>query len=386
MSLANLQSTNLCRRSLARSDHTLTVIANKAYIFGGYTESDGISSNDIHVVTLTHSGEPEFDYRLLPALPSEEGGNVPAARTKHAACAFNGCVAIYGGYDEKGHLINDGSAIWFFDPEQIAWHSLKGVNSDSAPGPMSNSRLFAHGHKLLLYGGTDFAGPTGAVWLFDTVGEHWTQLPSAPAVTTNAALAGGQLYLISGSDPMSSQLHHFDVASHNDETEWSTFTFPTNPMAPGPRPRKAGGLAAITTGYGRNYLVDFLGAREKPSNSIASPEDEAHDVTQWSDVWTLQLPSSDLEAKPRLSIGEAIKPAKIKDAIRSAFGTDSGKYSWAEAELQLPDLQTLEGKVHPGPRESFGFDMMEDGRSVVFWGGLNAKGERVGDGWIMKFK
>lgn len=374
------------RRSLARSNHTLTILANKAYIFGGETTEQGIASTDIHAITLTDSGKPEPDYHLIPALPGEEGEKIPEARTKHAACAFEGFIAVYGGCDEKGEFIKDGSSFWLFNPEKTSWSLLTPSNTECAPGPRYNAKLFVYGHSLVLFGGYGALGNLSDVWLFDADLKTWTQLASAPISTTNAALANGQLYLISGSDPMSSQLHHLDITSPHEEQTWQTFTFPTNPIAPGPRPRHGGGLLAVTTGFGRNYLTYFLGAIDKPSDSVASPENETHDKTQWSDMWTLQLPSSDLEAKPKLSVKEAIKPAKIKDAIRSAFGAETGKHSWAEVELKLPDPQISEGKLHPGPRGFFGCDVMGDGRTAVLWGGRNAKGELVGDGWIMKLE
>lgn len=75
--------------------------------------------------------------------------------------------------------------------------------------------------------------------------------------------------------------------------------------------------------------------------------------------------------------------------IRSALGADTGHLSWAEAVVQVPSekgLEEADGKLHPGPRAFFGADVMESKSGVMFWGGVNAKGERVGDGWIVKFE
>jgi hypothetical protein len=90
-----------------------------------------------------------------------------------------------------------------------------------------------------------------------------------------------------------------------------------------------------------------------------------------------------------MTLKNAINPAKIKDAIRSALGADTGHLSWAEAVVQLPSEKQLEeedGKLHPGPRAFFGADVMETGSGLIFWGGVDAKGERVGDGWIARFE
>lgn len=370
------------QRSLARSNHTLTVWESRAYIFGG-TTIQGIASNDIHSIALTSSGKQEPDYRLIPALPVQDNGEVPEPRSNHTACALRGGVVIYGGYDEKNEPIEDG--LWLFEPNNAAWRALPAANSTSKPGPRVDAKIFADGDNLILYGGSNKSdGKLSDVWRFKVDSGTWIQLTTAPTATPNAVFSNGQLYLVSGSNPMSSQLHHMELASPNDEYTWETFTFPTNPLIPGPRPRNQGGFLAVSTGFGRNYLAYFLGARQHPQDTIPPPIDDADDVKQWSDFWTLQIPSSSVDPKPSLSLANAIKPAKIKDAIRSAVGTDSGKYSWAEVEVTPPaDLWVPVGKLHPGPRISFGCDVMEDGKSIVLWGGENAKGELVGDGWIV---
>ncbi|KAK1919118.1 hypothetical protein P3342_008842 [Pyrenophora teres f. teres] len=386
-------------RSLARSNHTVTVISNKAYIFGGITEGNVLSSNDVHIVTLEHSGKPEMDYSMIPALPTSEGEQTPTARSDHAACAFHGNIAVYGGSDANGKLLEEESSIWLFSPERRSWDLLLSSKGDMGtgdigPGPRRKAQLFAHGQHVLLFGGIDGSGDNASdLWQFDIAARYWTQLPTAPVATSNATLANGQLWLISGSDPMSSQLHHISVSSASEERKWESFTFPINPLAPGPRARHDGALLPVSTGWGRNYLVYLLGARDNssPEALAAEPEDPEHsdDVTQFSDTWVLQIPSSDLEAKPSMSLKKAMNPAKIKDAIRSAVGADTGHLSWAEAVVQIPSVKQLEdeeGKLHPGPRALFGADVMDNGSSVVFWGGVNAKGERVGDGWVAKFE
>ncbi|PSN61077.1 galactose oxidase [Corynespora cassiicola Philippines] len=376
------------RRSLARSNHTLTVVGNKAYVFGGNTNHGGIATNDIHAITLVHSGEPEVDYHLIPALPAVEGGVLPDPRTKHAACAFRGCVVIYGGCDEHDQLVDSDPVLWLFDPDRLVWTQLQGKETTPNPGTRRNCKLFAHGSQLILCGGSgDFGTTASDIWLFDFDSRVWIALPNVPAPTSNAALCNSRLYMVSGSDPLSCELHHATLHSTTQSITWETITFPTNPLTPGPRARHSGGFLPITTGYGRNYLIYFLGARNVSPPSVILPEDDAHNVSQWSDMWTLQVISSDLAAKPKLKINKAVKPAKIKDSIRSAIGADPGTHSWAEVEMKLPgDLNISDGKLHPGPRAFFGCDTMEDGSSFVLWGGENAKGEQVGDGWIVRFE
>ncbi|KAI2617868.1 hypothetical protein GGR54DRAFT_640952 [Hypoxylon sp. NC1633] len=368
------------RSSLTRSHHTLTVVGDKAYIFGGQTTQGKLTSNNIHCIALPTASAATPEYQVLPAIAAKDDGPVPAPRTKHSACALNNYVAVHGGCDEAGNVLNEGARIWFYHTENLSWEYREAESHpERTPTPRSDGSLLAHNGNIVLIGGKDSTGAALTdVWHFDCLNKIWNQLPHTPAVIQSAAIAGDTIYAISSSDSLSSEVHHLDIKLYAEQTPtWQTISFPTNPLTPGPRPRSNGGLVPITTGYGRNYLLYFFGDRQG--------EADKGDLLQWSDLWTFQIPSSDLEVKATTSIAEAIKPAKIKDQIRSKLGTDTGNSSWAEVEVEPPgDLQAHEGKVHPGPRSSFGYDVTPDGRSIVLWGGSNAKGDAEGDGWIIK--
>lgn len=364
------------------------------YIFGGETATNILASNDFHVITLEHSDEPEMEYSMIPAFPTIEGERTPAGRTNHCACAFHGNIVIYGGSKEGGEVIEEKSSLWFWNLERKLWDVIKPAENSPGPGPRQTAKLFADETRIILLGGVDASGSHASdLWQFDVASRIWSQLPTAPVATSNATLYNHQLWLISSSDYMSSQIHHLDISPSDHKDEWESLTFPTNPLAPGPRARHDGAFLPVSTGWGRNYLVYLLGARGNPSSKRPSSgkEDLNEEVSQWSDAWVLQIPSSDLDAKAAWSLKEAIKPAKIKDAIRSAIGAETGHLNWAEAVVQVPADEGLfedeqEGKLHPGPRAFFGADVMEKGDGVVFWGGVDAKGHRVGDGWIVKFE
>ncbi|PVI05611.1 hypothetical protein DM02DRAFT_584192 [Periconia macrospinosa] len=447
--IATADDEDMNRRSLTRSHHSVTVIDNKAHIFGGTTSSGEIASNDIHIINLRSEKEKNYhhepEYQLIPALSSNPSGgsDVPAARTQHAACAFNSHVAIYGGADASGSPLEENSSIWLYDPTNKTWSQLSSSTSETVPGPRAGARLFASSSSssttvedakaLFLYGGTTQEGRVSSdLWSFDVPTSTWHALPNPPVLAspTNAALVDGHLYLISSDDAISSSLHILPVSAASspadgtndtlkDDTDlpkWTTLTFPTNPLAPGPRARRDGALVPITTGYGRNYLVYLLGARETPppptgttpSSSSSAKRHEDQTPTQWSDTWTLQLPSSSLIQNPfptsssssshetgttaaaATALTTTIKPAHIKDTLRTSVGASSGTWSWAEVELVVPsdpEEEVKEGKLHPGPRSSFGADVLSLERNkVVFWGGVDAKGEVVGDGWVVGFE
>ena len=385
------------RLSLARSDHTLCVVGSKAYIFGGETAAGKLSSNDVHCINLDSSDNSAPNYSIIPAIPEVEGGEVPEPRKRHAACALNVCVAMFGGSDDVGGILKKPHLIWLFNTATSKWETLENSNPDIRPSPRSSTHLFSHRNNLILHGGRD---PEGNLlvdtWHFDYVNKFWTQLADAPVASGNVTLSDGVLYLVAGTDVMSGDLHFLQLTAKSGESQgWQTVSFPTSPLTPGPLPRTGATLLPISTGYGRQYLLFGFGA-QPPAVGSGIEAEVSHQSTPaegftppqfWSDLWTYQLPSSTPEVKVTTNIYEAMKPAKIKDAIRGALGVDSGKHSWAEVEVLPPaDLVEDAGKVHPGPRSYFASDITEDRKTVILWGGVNPKGEREGDGWMIKLE
>lgn len=292
-------------------------------------------------------------------------------------------IAIFGGVDEVGALIDQQPSLWLFHTTSSTWESLLPANPAGVPTPRSQAHLFAHNDMLVLYGGVDASHALlQDVWTFSLTTKLWTSLPAAPVHAANAAVCDGVLYLVSSPSPVSSDLHFLPVVPppHEGPHEWATVPFPTSPLTPGPRPRAHAALLPVSTGYGRNYLLYLFGQAD-PTTTPA---------TYFSDVWTYQLPSSAHELKPTTTLSDTIKPAKIKDAIRGVLGMDSGNHSWAEVEVMPPSERDLnlasEGKVHPGPRGVVGADVMADRKGVVVWGGRNPKGEREGDGWMIRLE
>lgn len=255
----------------------------------------------------------------LAATARSEGGKVPIARTKHAACAFSATVAVYGGVDEAGETIEEHSTIWLFHTEYQYWDSLDALNRDThAPRARSRATLFESQGHLYVYGGIDAQGGLlKDVWKFDFAMRTWNQLPDAPVSTQNAALSDGVLHLISsGADSMSSDLHILPLVTKTEEERvWNTIPFPTNPLTPGPLPRTGAGLLPIHTGYGRQYLLYLFGAQTSPVSGEGDGKASSSDL--WSDMWTYQLPSSTPELK---ATTDAMKPAKIKDVSNAIRG------------------------------------------------------------------
>ena len=416
---------------LPRSKHSLTVVSGQAYIFGGETEIGKLASDEVHIVSLPlkkagNEGKP--DYKVVPSLGEGEDGKVPGARSGHTAFAIGERIYVFGGKGEEEKPIEEMGRVWVFDTNTLAWHYIDPSTDASLPparymhggaaseNPLPNknaSENASYGEQiqsavgklpsligkgsspqephgtLIIHGGfsshTDVLNDT---WTFNIITRTWSALPPSPAASPyppSLALTHNRLYLISSSSDLGSEIHYlpFTKETYSDsrgegevglttaKNEWTTLPFPTNPLTPGPRPRKAAGLIPVTTGNGREYLLYFFGERASPPDSEAPPSD---DRVFWSDVWSYQVPAQNMTA------------AGIKDATRSAMGISTGEDSWAEVKITTVVEGDTEGKSHPGPRGWFasspvGRDI--EGGGVLLWGGINGKGEVEGDGWIV---
>lgn len=366
--------------ALARSHHTVTVIDNKAYIFGGEQSPGKLCNTDVHAVSLPSDTKPASEYACYPAFPVKEASTgellVPSPRKDHAACARGKFLVIHGGSDEKGNPIDEDACLWLFDTETLQWskvHAATQIGKGLQPRHSHHISVHEKQEFLVLSGGSTSSGPSKEAWLYDFDAVAWTQLPSCPASPSSSALVQNVIYSLSNDSELGGSIHYLGLGanaterSKPDALTWEKFEFPSNPLVPGPKSRVGGALVPISTGYGRNYLVYLLG-----QTAIQGKENEQHPFQ--SDVWSLQLPS------------HGFTGANIKDVIRDKLpgSMESGAFSWAEVEIQPTEPAENASKVHPGPRGYVGASPSQDAKGVVFWGGLNAKGEKEGDGWFLK--
>ncbi|KAJ9628818.1 hypothetical protein H2203_002721 [Taxawa tesnikishii (nom. ined.)] len=143
--------------ALARSHHTVTVIGNKAYIFGGHVSDGELASTDIHVVTLPSSRNADAEYACHPAVPHSDDGELPAPRARHTACAKGQHILVFGGCDASSNPIDEDQCLWLWDTETCKWQRVANTNAslgDSrAPGKRyEHSVSLYHDTHLILHG------------------------------------------------------------------------------------------------------------------------------------------------------------------------------------------------------------------------------------------
>lgn len=368
--------------SLNRSHHSLTVIKDKAYIFGGKTSETTVASNEVHVISLLSLADAEkkaeSQYAVVPAVAEAQIGNtksrgseVPSARYSHAACSLNITVAVFGGLEKDGNLADEDGCLWLFNTAKQVWEC---INTVPSPPARANATLCPLSNGFVLYGGDHPDGTAFKdVWHFDYPSSTWTSLQEAPVSSAKAVLCSNTLYLLDFVDNLSADLHSLELVSPPaSSTEWTTQSVPINPLVSALKPREGGLALGIEFSHGRNFLLYLLGRDH-------------------SDAWTLQLPS----AKPAV-VQPKQSGAAIKDGIRSTVGVKTGVLELGEVEINISKALDsappgTSGKLHPGPRVWAAADVMPDKSTVIIWGGASRiedghEETTEGDGWMIRFE
>ncbi|MCJ1367272.1 hypothetical protein MMC16_006404 [Acarospora aff. strigata] len=397
-------------KPLPRSSHSLSIIKGRAYIFGGEIRPREPVDNVMHIYTLPSSGVTEADYQDIPAKASDGGEEVPAPRVGHTASVVEDRIYIFGGRGGKDMTSSEEKGrVWVFDtktnkwsyidpakgspyPEARSYHASTSNEhplpspTDFTENPIGTPDEEAHG-TIFIHAGCLASGRTSDTWAFDIASQTWSQYPEAPGPARGGAsltFAQNRLYRYGGFDgerELGGQIEYLDllVATFNDQSgkgelaltprsgKWETITFAADADAPVPGNRSVAGLQPVNTGQGRSFLLLFLGEQD--------PSDKGHEAAGkfWDDVWSFQL-------RP-----EGMTAASFKDATREAIGKETGEMKWARVEVVESSMSGGE-QASPGPRGWFasGSDRDVDAESVVLWGGIGEKNERLGDGWILR--
>lgn len=413
---------------LPRSSHSLSVVAGRAYIFGGEINPREPVDNDMHIITLpaTH-GTTQADYHAIPARPQAPSLDVPEKRVGHTAAVIGDRIFVFGGRGGKDMKpLEEKGRVWIYNTQTDSWTYLDPIPGTPYPAarsyhssiavekPAPNMRTLpvdnvlddtqigkiaeeAHtdeqvgGHgTFFVHAGCPASGRTNDLWAFDVPSRTWKEYPVAPGKPrggTSLAVSKHRIYRYGGFNGEDEEGGKVDVlelslmtfsgiggtseASVSAKGGWATLDFTEENMLH-PGNRSVAGLQTITTGRGKEYLILFLGERD--------PSSEGHKGAGkfWGDVWAFQCPP------------QGMTPASLEHASRQAVGKETGEGLWTR--IDVADAEGLEGedprRLVPGERGWFASSTMGDldVSGIVLWGGLDNSNERRSDGWILRLE
>ncbi|KUJ17872.1 galactose oxidase [Mollisia scopiformis] len=362
--------------TIPRSSHSLSVIGDQAYIFGGYSQDEKITSNNVlelHIDTTDNASTASL--KTITAIG--ENGNVPRSRVDHTATVARNRVFVFGGRDASA--IEENGRLWVFDPLDSKWIFLDPPPHTSFPCARYKhaSTASEDGSAVFIHGGCAADGSLWKdTWAFYLDEGKWTRLGDAPGAGRSGASIAcckGKLWrfggwdgerVIEGLDVLElPKPHSIELAGTLDDSrrEWEVVSVEKEK----PQARSMAALHYVTTGNGRDYLVLALGEGD------AQPGEGK----LLQDLWAYQLPSSGLSG------------AGVKDAIREKIpGVSSHEGEWAPVEVTRIEIGEDEKQGGTWTGRSFFGSSMTGTKQFMLWGGLNELGEGLGDGWWVKIE
>ncbi|KAJ5084171.1 hypothetical protein NUU61_008750 [Penicillium alfredii] len=308
---------------LQRSSQVVSVVNQRAYIFGGELRPREPRDNDVHVLSLGEGQNP-----ALSSAPSTS--QPPSARVGTAAATLNNKLYLFSGRGGVAMApIEEQGAVWEYDPESASWTLLAPADATAAsPAARSYHCTTSDGaDTIYVHAGCPEKGRLSDLWAFNVAQRQWTELaaaPDPPRGGTSIAFAGGKLFRMNG----------FDGKTEQGSNAWVSHSYAPDGKA-GPTPRSVSALLPIVVG-GRDYLVTCFGERD--------PSSLGHQGAgkMLSDVWAFEIDSK----------------------------------TWTQVETQGNELPAARGW----------FDADVDGKSsLVVQGGLGETNDRLGDVWRLEF-
>jgi hypothetical protein len=189
--------------------------------------------------------------------------------------------------------IEEGGAVWCFDPASSSWSCITPASSSAAYPPARSYHSSTSDGKdsFFLHAGCPEKGRLSDLWTFDVNNRTWTQAPDAPAPQrggTSMAHSSGKLYRMNGFDGNTEQggsVDIFDIASNT----WSTDTFKADGND-GPEARSVCVLLPVKLAR-KDKLLTLFGEHDPSSLGHAGAGKMLSDVWIYdiSEKWWTQL-------------------------------------------------------------------------------------------------
>ncbi|PON46027.1 BTB-kelch protein [Parasponia andersonii] len=147
----------------ARSSHAVTIVGQKAYVFGGEFSPRVPVDNDIHV----------FDLQDTTWSVADATGDVPPPRVGVTMAAVGPTIYVFGGRDSEHKELNE---LYSFDTRTNKWALLS--SGDVGPPHRSYHSMTADDRHVYVFGGCGNAGRLNDLWAYDAIDEKWIEYPT----------------------------------------------------------------------------------------------------------------------------------------------------------------------------------------------------------------
>ena len=179
---------------LSRSSHSLSVLGNELYLFGGeYTPRVPIDSN-LHKLNLCSDSGWQWQQVCADSSPSP--------RVAHAQAVAQDRLFIFGG--RQGITMAEAplNDLHVFLPVAQQWHPMQGKGV--APVPRSYHQMTSVSNNLYVFGGCGRSGRLADLHVLDLSSNVWQQLPKCDLLKGRGGACftpnhdGSKLFVVGG--------------------------------------------------------------------------------------------------------------------------------------------------------------------------------------------
>ncbi|KAI6843054.1 galactose oxidase [Hortaea werneckii] len=326
--------------SLKRSSHSISVIGESAYIFGGELRPRQPRDNALHQVKLAGQGDTQGIESADAVRQLQCSGDLPSPRVGSASCTLHGKIYFFSGRGGEAMApIDEAGSLWEFDPNTNTWASVKPCGGPHPPARSYHTMTSDGGDTIYLHAGCPEKGRLSDLWSFNISTREWRELaqaPNPPRGGPSIALANSRLYRMNGFDGKTEQGGAIDVYDPAQNC-WESIDFQPDGKQ-GPGARSVAALLPVTIAS-HISLVTLFGESD--------PSSLGHQGAgkMLSDVWAYSLCDK----------------------------------AWSQVAVEGTDL--------PAGRGWFDADVVQaNGRaSIVVAGGLGESNDRLDDAWLLSF-
>ncbi|XP_068642444.1 thiohydroximate-O-sulfate sulfur/sulfate-lyase (nitrile-forming) NSP5 [Aristolochia californica] len=188
----------------ARSSHAITVVGNKAYVFGGELVPRVPVDNKLLV----------FDLGNLTWSITDASGDVPPPRLGVTTAAVGEVIYVFGGRDGDHKELNE---LYAFDTRTNKWALVS--SGEVGPPHRSYHSIASDDRRVYIFGGCGVSGRLNDLWAYDVIDGEWLQYAAAGAACRGRggpglAVIDGRIWVVYGfAGEEVDDVHCFDPSS-----------------------------------------------------------------------------------------------------------------------------------------------------------------------------